>query len=258
MKKTIVFKCGGSVIRELSEEFFQNLKELMESGWKLAIVHGGGPEITHMLRRLNIKTEFSGGQRKTTKPVLEVAEMVLSGSVNKFFVAELAKHGLRAAGVSGKDGGLLEADYLDPDTYGEVGEIKKVNASMVNALMDEGIIPVIAPLSLTSDYKTLNVNADLAASAVAGALKADKLMFVTDVEGIMKEKQRLDILTPEEIQTLIKQEVITGGMIPKVNSALSALSDQVSEVMIVNGKGSFFSDQTFQGTKIVKAKEAVS
>ncbi|MBJ7572618.1 acetylglutamate kinase [Bacillus halotolerans] len=258
MKKTIVFKCGGSVIRELSEEFFQNLKELMESGWKLAIVHGGGPEITHMLKRLNIKTEFAGGQRKTTKPVLEVAEMVLSGSVNKFFVAELAKHGLRAAGVSGKDGGLLEADYLDPDTYGEVGEIKKVNASMVNALMDEGIIPVIAPLSLTSDYKTLNVNADLAASAVAGALKADKLMFVTDVEGIMKEKQCLDILTPEEIQTLIKQEVITGGMIPKVNSALSALSDQVSEVMIVNGKGSFFSDQTFQGTKIVKAKEAVS
>ncbi|MCC2929343.1 acetylglutamate kinase [Bacillus mojavensis] len=258
MKKTIVFKCGGSVIRELSEEFFQNLKELMESGWKLAIVHGGGPEITHMLKRLNIKTEFSGGQRKTTKPVLEVAEMVLSGSVNKFFVAELAKHGLRAAGVSGKDGGLLEADYLDPDTYGEVGEIKKVNASMVNALMDEGIIPVIAPLSLTSDYKTLNVNADLAASAVAGALKADKLMFVTDVEGIMKEKQRLDILTPEEIQTLIKQEVITGGMIPKVNSALSALSDQVSEVMIVNGKGSFFSNQTFEGTKIVKAKEAVS
>ncbi|MCP9299164.1 acetylglutamate kinase [Bacillus halotolerans] len=258
MKKTIVFKCGGSVIRELSEEFFQNLKELMESGWKLAIVHGGGPEITHMLKRLNIKTEFAGGQRKTTKPVLEVAEMVLSGSVNKFFVAELAKHGLRAAGVSGKDGGLLEADYLDPDTYGEVGEIKKVNASMVNALMDEGIIPVIAPLSLTSDYKTLNVNADLAASAVAGALKSDKLMFVTDVEGIMKEKQRLDILTPEEIQTLIKQEVITGGMIPKVHSALSALSDQVSEVMIVNGKGSFFSDQTFQGTKIVKAKEAVS
>ncbi|MEG7282299.1 acetylglutamate kinase [Bacillus sp. 0909A] len=258
MKKTIVFKCGGSVIRELSEEFFQNLKELMESGWKLAIVHGGGPEITHMLKRLNIKTEFSGGQRKTTKPVLEVAEMVLSGSVNKFFVAELAKHGLLAAGVSGKDGGLLEADYLDPDTYGEVGEIKKVNASMVNALMDEGIIPVIAPLSLTSDYKTLNVNADLAASAVAGALKADKLMFVTDVEGIMKEKQRLDILTPEEIQTLIKQEVITGGMIPKVNSALSALSDQVSEVMIVNGKGSFFSNQTFEGTKIVKAKEAVS
>ncbi|MCY8472309.1 acetylglutamate kinase [Bacillus halotolerans] len=258
MKKTIVFKCGGSVIRELSEEFFQNLKELMESGWKLAIVHGGGPEITHMLKRLNIKTEFAGGQRKTTKPVLEVAEMVLSGSVNKFFVAELAKHGLRAAGVSGKDGGLLEADYLDPDTYGEVGEIKKVNTSMVNALMDEGIIPIIAPLSLTSDYKTLNVNADLAASAVAGALKADKLMFVTDVEGIMKEKQRLDILTPEEIQTLIKQEVITGGMIPKVNSALSALSDQVSEVMIVNGKGSFFSNQTFQGTKIVKAKEAVS
>ncbi|MCB7152408.1 acetylglutamate kinase [Bacillus stercoris] len=258
MKKTIVFKCGGSVIRELSEGFFQNLKELTASGWKLAIVHGGGPEITNMLKRLNIKTEFSGGQRKTTKPVLEVAEMVLSGSVNKFFVAELAKHGLRAAGISGKDGGLLEADYLDSEAYGEVGEIKKVDASMVNALMEKDIIPVIAPLSMTSDCKTLNVNADLAASAVAGALEANKLMFVTDVDGIMKEKQRLDVLTPEEIQTLIEQEVITGGMIPKVNSALSALSDQVSEVMIVNGKGSFFAEQTFQGTKIVKAKEAVS
>lgn len=211
-----------------------------------------------MLKRLNIKTEFSGGQRKTTKPVLEVAEMVLSGSVNKFFVAELAKHGLRAAGISGKDGGLLEADYLDPEAYGEVGEIKKVDASMVTALMEKSIIPVIAPLSMTSDCKTLNVNADLAASAVAGALEADKLMFVTDVDGIMKEKQRLDVLTPEEVHTLIKQEVITGGMIPKVNSALSALSDQVSEVMIVNGKGSFFTEQTFQGTKIVKAKEAVS
>ncbi|MDK2599168.1 acetylglutamate kinase [Bacillus stercoris] len=122
----------------------------------------------------------------------------------------------------------------------------------------KGHHPVIAPLSMTSDCKTLNVNADLAASAVAGALEADKLMFVTDVDGIMKEKQRLDVLTSEEIQTLIEQEVITGGMIPKVNSALSALSDQVSEVMIVNGKGSFFAEQTFQGTKIVKAKEAVS
>lgn len=210
-----------------------------------------------MLKRLNIKTEFSGGQRKTTKPVLEVAEMVLSGSVNKFFVAELAKHGLRAAGISGKDGGLLEADYLDPETYGEVGEIKSrcVHGERADGKWHH---PVIAPLSMTSDCKTLNVNADLAASAVAGALEADKLMFVTDVDGIMKEKQRLDVLTPKEIQMLIKQEVITGGMIPKVNSALSALSDQVSEVMIVNGKGSFFAEQTFQGTKIVKAKEAVS
>ncbi|MCY9203701.1 acetylglutamate kinase [Bacillus atrophaeus] len=258
MDKTIVFKCGGSVIRELSAEFFHNVKELMQSGWNIAIVHGGGPEITDMLKKLNIQTEFVGGQRKTTKPVLEVAEMVLSGVVNKFFVAELAKNGLKAAGVSGKDGGLLEAEYLDRYTYGEVGAIKQVDTTMVNALMEEGIIPVIAPLSMTSDYKTLNVNADLAASAVAEALKADKLMYVTDVEGIMKKQKRLDILSPQEIDELIEQGVISGGMIPKVKSALSALSGRLKEVMIVNGKGSFFSGKTFQGTKIVKEKETVS
>ncbi len=127
-----------------------------------------------------------GRATKTTKPVLEVAEMVLSGSVNKFFVAELAKHGLRAAGISGKDGGLLEADYLDPETYGK-SEKSKGRCIHGERADGKGIIPVIAPLSMTSDCKTLNVNADLVASAVAGALEADKLMFVTDVDGIMKE-----------------------------------------------------------------------
>lgn len=124
--------------------------------------------------------------------------------------------------------------------------------------MKAGIIPVIAPLSMTSDFETLNVNADAAASAVASALHADKLLFVTDVEGIMDGENRLDTLTPQEIQVLIDDGVISGGMIPKVNSALSALSEDVEEVMIVNGKGAFFTDQAFQGTKIVKEKESVS
>ncbi|MBT2634822.1 acetylglutamate kinase [Bacillus sp. ISL-26] len=258
MKKTIVFKCGGSVIRELSAAFFQNVKELMQAGWNIAIVHGGGPEITNMLKRLNIETEFVGGQRKTTKPVLEVAEMVLSGTVNKFFVAELSRNGLKAAGISGKDGGLLKASYLDQDKYGEVGEITNTDPSIIQALMKDGIIPVIAPLSMTNECETLNVNADVAASAVAAALNADKLMFVTDVEGIMNGQNRLDVLTPQEVQSLINEGVISGGMIPKVKSALSALNEDVSEVMIVNGKGAFFTDRTFQGTKIVKEKEIVS
>ncbi|MCC9021389.1 acetylglutamate kinase [Bacillus nakamurai] len=258
MKKTIVFKCGGSVIRELSAAFFQNVKELMQTGWSIAIVHGGGPEITNMLKKLSIETEFAGGQRKTTKPVLEIAEMVLSGTVNKFFVAELAKNGLKAAGISGKDGGLLQASYLDQGKYGEVGEITKTDPAIIQALMKDGIIPVIAPLSMTSEFETLNVNADVAASAVAAALNADKLIFVTDVEGIMNGQNLLDVLTPQEVQSLIDEGVISGGMIPKVKSALSALGEGVPEVMIVNGKGAFFTDGIFQGTKIVKEKEIVS
>ncbi|MBS4162200.1 acetylglutamate kinase, partial [Klebsiella pneumoniae] len=150
---------------------------------------------------------------KTTKPVLEVAEMVLSGSINKFFVAELVKHGLSAVGVSGKDGGLLVADYLNENQYGQVGRIKKVNGRMVETLMEQGFIPVIAPLSMTENCETLNVNADLAASAVAGALNADKLMFVTDVKGIMKDENMISSITPEEIKRYISDGVIHGGMI---------------------------------------------
>ncbi|KKB73372.1 MULTISPECIES: acetylglutamate kinase [Bacillus] len=257
MNKTIVFKCGGSVIRELSDEFFRNVKKLVEEGWKIAVVHGGGPEITNMLKKLKIETEFVNGQRKTTKQVLEIAEMVLSGSINKFFVSELARHGLPAVGVSGKDGGLLLADYINEKEYGQVGCIKKVNGRIVEALMEKGFIPVIAPLSMTENCETLNVNADLAASAVAGALRADKLMFVTDVKGIMKDGSMLSSVTPEEVERFIAVGVISGGMIPKVNSAVAALTDAVDEVMIVSGKGSFLAKDAFVGTKIIKEKEAV-
>ncbi|WP_144522743.1 acetylglutamate kinase [Bacillus pumilus] len=257
MDKTIVFKCGGSVIRELSDTFYENVRSLQAAGFKLAIVHGGGPEITNMLQKLNVKTEFVDGQRKTTKPVLEVAEMVLSGMVNKYFVSELAKHDILSVGVSGKDGQMLVADFLDQDVYGYVGEIKEVHPEMAEALMEKQFIPVIAPLSMTEECQTLNVNADLAASAVAGAMKADKLMFVTDVEGILKNGELLDVVTEQEALTLIDEGIISGGMIPKVQSALSALSGDVDEVMIVNGKGSIFTGETFKGTRIVKEKEAV-
>ncbi|MGE6630958.1 acetylglutamate kinase [Bacillus sp. NPDC077027] len=257
MNKTIVFKCGGSVIRELSDTFFENVRTLQDAGFKLAIVHGGGPEITNMLQKLKVETEFVNGQRKTTQPVLEVAEMVLSGTVNKFFVSELAKHDIRSVGVSGKDGELLVADFLNQDVYGFVGEIKQVNPEMAEALMEKQFIPVIAPLSMTKECQTLNVNADLAASAVAGAMKAEKLMFVTDVEGILKDGELLDVVTEEEALSLIDQGIISGGMIPKVQSALTALSGDVDEVMIVNGKGTIFTGESFKGTRIVKQKEAI-
>lgn len=163
-----------------------------------------------MLQKLEVKTEFVDGQRKTTKPVLEVAEMVLSGTVNKYFVSELAKHDISSVGVSGKDGQMLVADFLDQDVYGYVGEIKEVNPEMAKALMEKQFIPVIAPLSMTEECQTLNVNADLAASAVAGAMKADKLMFVTDVEGILKNGELLDVVTEQEALKLIDEGIISG------------------------------------------------
>lgn len=257
MNKTIVFKCGGSVIKEISDDFFANLKQLKNDGWKFAIVHGGGPEITSMLNKLKINTEFVKGQRKTTKQVLEVAEMILSGKMNKFFVSRLTSHGLKAVGLSGTDGGLLKAEYLDKKVYGEVGSIKAVDTNVLQVLMDDGFIPAIAPLALTESCQTLNVNADLAASAVASELNADKLMYVTDVSGIINNGKLESELTPADIKELISSEVITGGMIPKVESAMSALSERVKEVMIVNGKGSFLANDTFTGTKIIKEKEHV-
>lgn len=199
MKKIIVFKCGGSVIWELFEEFFDNLKELMVLGWKLVIVYGGGLEIINMLKWLNIKIEFLGGQCKIMKLVLEVVEMVLLGFVNKFFVVEFVKYGLCVVGIFGKDGGFLEVDYFDLEIYGEVGEIKKVDVFMVNVLMEKGIIFVIVLLFMMRDCKMLNVNVDLVVFVVVGVFEVDKLMFVIDVDGIMKDKQCFDVLIFEEV-----------------------------------------------------------
>ncbi|MDA7026072.1 acetylglutamate kinase [Bacillus sp. CLL-7-23] len=257
MKKIIVFKCGGSVIRQLSASFFANLRELIEQGWKIVIVHGGGPEISSMLSRLNIETEFSQGQRKTTNAVLEVTEMVLTGSINKFIVSELIKHGLDAVGISGVDGQLLLADYLNEKEYGQVGRVKKVNSEIIDIALNNGFIPVISPISLTETGEKLNVNADLVASAVADALHADQLLFVTDVKGILKDGNLLSSTTPEELEILIVNGVVSGGMIPKVRAAIAALSNDINEVMIISGKASFLTKKMFIGTKIKRQLEGV-
>jgi acetylglutamate kinase len=259
MAKTVVLKCGGSTVHQLSESFFQSLKALVDNNWKVMVVHGGGPDITNMLKALNIETEFVGGQRKTTKAVLEIAEMVLGGKINKHLTNLLQQKGLKSIGISGSDGQTLEADYLDKENLGLVGKVTSVDTTMVSLLMENGYIPVVAPLARTVTHETLNVNADLAAAAIAHAIGAEKFLFVTDVPGILDgEKQLIDKITPSEIQTHIENEVITGGMIPKVQSAMATLSDICQEVMIVSGQQAFIENDSFKGTKIVRDKEVLS
>ena len=259
MSKTVVLKCGGSTVHQLSASFFQSLKGLIEHDWKIMIVHGGGPDITNMLTALNIETEFYKGQRKTTEAVLEIAEMVLAGKINKHLTNLLQQKGFKSIGVSGSDGKLLEANYLDKDNLGLVGKVTSVDTSMVFLLMENGYIPVVAPLARTVTHETLNVNADLAAAAIANAVGAEKLLFVTDVPGILNEdKQVIEKITPSEIHSYIDSEVITGGMIPKVQSAMATLSDTCQEVMIVSGKQAFIENNSFKGTKIVREEEVLS
>ncbi|KKI93600.1 acetylglutamate kinase [Bacillus sp. SA1-12] len=259
MSKTVVLKCGGSTVNQLSESFFQSLHALVENNWKVMIVHGGGPDITKMLKALNIETEFVGGQRKTTEAILEIAEMVLAGKINKQLTNLLQKKELKAIGISGSDGQTLQADYLDQEKLGLVGKVTSVDTSIVSLLMENGYIPVMAPLARTVTNETLNVNADLAAAAIAHAIGAEKFLFVTDVPGILDEKKQLiNKITPTEIETLINSEVITGGMIPKVHSAVATLSDICKEVMIVSGQQAFIEDDQFKGTKIVSEKEVLS
>lgn len=253
VNQTIVFKCGGSSISELSPKFFYNMNTLIEQGWKPVIVHGGGPAIQHMLEQLNIPFEFIDGLRKTTDEMMDVVEMVLSGQINSQLTRLAHSYGIKAAGISGTDLRLLNAQPINNDKYGLVGEITHVNTDFLNTLLNKNIVPVISPIAIDQQYRRYNVNADTAAGAIAAALKAKQLVFVTDVDGIYKEGQLLDQVTPENIHHLIESGHIYGGMIPKVQAALNSLSHHVAEVMIVNGKQSTLTDTNLlKGTTILQ------
>ncbi|WP_273122590.1 acetylglutamate kinase [Metabacillus sp. HB246100] len=258
MTKKLVLKCGGSTVHQLSEAFFQSLTDLVKEDWQIVIVHGGGPDITKMLNELRIESEFVNGQRKTTKPVLEVAEMILAGKINKQLANLLQTRQLKSIGLSGSDAGILSAEYMDQKSLGLVGKVTTVQTEVLQLLMENGYIPVMAPLARNGSQETLNVNADLAAAAIANAIGAEKFLFVTDVPGILnQEKQVIEEITPTEIDSFIKAEVITGGMIPKVQSAVATLSDMCQEVMIVSGKEEFYRGHEFKGTKIVKERKVL-
>lgn len=254
----IVLKCGGSSIDELSDSFFDNVQSLINQGVHPVIVHGGGPAIQSMLEKLNLQFEFIDGLRKTTDEMMDVVEMVLTGSVNPTLSRRLNDHSINAVGISGADMNVLEATPLDYDKYGLVGEVSNVNVEVLHDLMSKNIVPVISPIAYGKDGNKYNINADTAAGAVAAALNAKQLIFVTDVPGILQDGELLEEVTTETVEKLIQNNTIFGGMIPKVKAAMKGLKHNVSEVMIVNGKKSKMKNKnTLAGTTIKNTKIAV-
>lgn len=252
----LVIKCGGSIINELSDSFFTSIKELQVRGYQLVFVHGGGPDINSMLEKYAIEPVFEDGLRKTTAEVLEVVELMLAGKTNRHLVHKLEENGIKAIGLNGSDGGILKGEYIDEKKLGAVGEIHQVDTELLELLLGKGYCPVLTPISSGENGKKLNVNADMAAGAVAKALVAELCLFVTDVKGVLKNQQIIEELTETETQTLISEGSIYGGMIPKVNTALSVLTKGVKEVMIVSGKEIFYENGQFIGTKFLQ-KEGV-
>ncbi|RFU64146.1 acetylglutamate kinase [Peribacillus glennii] len=255
--KILVIKCGGSIIDELSHSFFESLKKLKSSGCQLVFVHGGGPDINTMLGKYEIEPVFEKGLRKTTDEVLNIVELMLSGKSNRSIVHKLSLNGIEAIGLNGSDGNLLTGDFIDEASLGAVGEIKSVNTELLQMLLNKGISPVLTPIAITEGGRKLNVNADMAAGAVAKALDAHSCMFVTDVKGVMKDGIIIEELTEMQTQNLISAGSIYGGMIPKVKTALSVLNKGINEVLIVSGKESFFNNGQFIGTKFVTEQEVL-
>lgn len=248
--KTVLIKCGGSTLAELSKEFFDSLKELKQQGYGIIIVHGGGPDINEMLDILNVQPEFDQGLRKTNEETFNVVELVLSGRTNRNLVKKLTDNGLLSIGLNGSDAETLIADYVDRDRLGLVGEIQSVNTEFIELFIEKGVIPVITPIALGKDGVKLNVNADYAAAAVANALNVENCLFVTDVEGIMVDGRVQETMTIADIEKYMKAGDIYGGMIPKVQSAISAIRKGIESVRIVSGKKSFYCYQEWYGTKI--------
>lgn len=240
-KKTIVIKYGGAaqINSVLKDKFAQDIVLLYLVGLKPIIVHGGGNRISSTLDKLDIKSEFVDGFRVTDEKAMEVVEMVLSGSINKEITTLLNHHGGKAIGITGKDANFIKAKPLNSDKYGFVGKIAKVDKSILKNLLRDSFIPVIAPIASGDDasHAGYNINADLCASRVAAAVKAEKIIFLTDTKGILdKEGQLLRTLNKEEVQKLKDDETITGGMLPKVDACLEALKGGVKTAQIIDGR----------------------
>ncbi|KOP66213.1 acetylglutamate kinase [Bacillus sp. FJAT-18019] len=237
---TFVMKCGGSTLAALPDSFFEDLKDLQQKGVCPVIVHGGGPAISGNLEKLGIETEFVNGLRKTTEDVLDVVEMVLAGTINKQIVRRIQSVGGAAIGLSGSDGGLIEAKpVINHAEVGWVGDVTHVKSSILSGVLDMGYMPVVAPIGVDESGQRYNINADTAAGAVASHMGVNRMIVVTDVPGILKgtgsEKRVLPTVTVQEVEDMIGTGEIYGGMIPKVRAAISCIHGKVSEVVIVDG-----------------------
>jgi acetylglutamate kinase len=236
--KTFIIKYGGAAMRDehLKVSFAQDVTILRKIGINIIIVHGGGKDITNLASALNIPTRFVDGQRYTDEKIVDVVLMVLAGKLNKEIVNLINTNGGNAIGLCGMDNGLLKARRITEKDLGLVGDVSAVNTVFLNLLLNNGMMPVVAPLAVGEDNKILNINADLAAGAIATALKAEKLVYLSDIEGVLVDKQLVSSLTHGEAESLIERGAIHSGMIPKVRSAFATLDAGVSKVHIIDGR----------------------
>ncbi|MCJ7538548.1 MAG: acetylglutamate kinase [Desulfobacterales bacterium] len=247
---TIVVKYGGHAMvdDQLKADFARDITLMKFTGLNPVVVHGGGPQINKVLDQMGMKHQFIKGMRLTDEATMDVVEMVLGGKVNKDIVTQINKQGGKAVGLSGKDGELIRAkklhivyqedenkppEIIDP---GLVGQVTKINPSIINTLSREGFIPIIAPVGTGDSGETYNINADLVASSMAVALSAKRLILLTDVEGVLNlSGELISSINMEKIDQMIKEKTISGGMIPKIECALEALKGGVEKVHIING-----------------------
>ncbi|HHW42512.1 acetylglutamate kinase [Desulfofundulus thermobenzoicus] len=251
--KTVVIKYGGHAMVdcELKKAVLTDVVLMKYVGIHPVIVHGGGPEITAMLKKLGIESRFVGGLRVTDEATMEIVEMVLAGKLNKEIVAMINRFGGKAVGLSGKDACLLQAvkkpgKVYQPDgtvemvDIGYVGQVKKVNPAIVDTLIREGYIPVVSPVAVGAEGESYNVNADTAAAELAVALNADKLIILTDVEGVLEDRNNRDsllsVIRADDVPDLIARGIIEGGMIPKVECCTAALYGGVNTTHILDGR----------------------
>ena len=237
-EKTFVIKYGGAVMEDenLKSSIAQDVTLLRKIGINVVVVHGGGKEITSLSSKLNIDTKFVNGQRYTDEATRDVMQMVLAGSINKDIVRRINIHGGRAVGLSGIDAGFVKVKKYEKEDLGLVGEVVDVNPAIVKNLLREGYLPVIAPIGVDESGTVYNVNADIAAGSIAGALEAAKLVYITDTEGVKSKEGLIPHLTKEDAEKFISDGTIGGGMIPKVESALSALESGVQKVHVIDGR----------------------
>ncbi len=239
--KVVVIKYGGNAMinEELKDSVMRDIVLLSLIGVKVVLVHGGGPEITEMLKKIGKESVFSNGLRVTDKETADIVQMVLAGKINKSLVALIGNKGGRAIGLSGMDGHMIEAKVKDP-RLGFVGEITKVNVSPIRDVIDKGYIPVVSTVGCDGEGNVYNINADTAAAKIAGELKAESLISMTDIAGILKDKDDPATLIPvirvADAPELMANGIIGGGMIPKVECCINAIRWGVSRVFIIDGR----------------------
>jgi len=244
--KTFVIKFGGNAMTDptLHESFARDVVLMKLVGMNPVVVHGGGPQIGQLLDRLDIETRFVNGMRVTDEHTMDVVEMVLGASVNKEIVASIHRNGGRAIGITGKDGQLIQARKLggvwggeDQPDIGQVGEVASIDTDILSMLSDSDYIPVIAPVAGSEDGSTYNINADLVAGKLAEVLRAEKLMLLTNVAGLLDaDGKTLTGLSSDQVEALIQSNVIQGGMLPKVQCALDAVKSGVNSAHIIDGR----------------------